>query len=379
MNNISIKSCFEVLNRIYPTHRGEFDRSSVHSPLVHRRASIKVMPGSHRVLPMLLLLMLPPESVSTGRISIAKHRKKYEKPSSERLKYGKASEFAFRRFQSLAAVKSTFDECRSPSSFKYHEGKDTRKGIVCTTKLGGDWVLAESEQVAHSCTSEQVLRVYLNAGIQKRWNADKVSDVKFTRRVAKNGRGKYYQQDIKLLSQRVIRSKTGPMSYSQQIHVDKIGAQGYSCFVELDPNCPATVRKPFESLSVYVGLQQEGEDVRIYAAGVFEVNRRVVPNLLVFDASGIAGDMAGKGTLWLSSHFEERKNSAKTAGKRWAGSAKRFTKGPSFPPLVPDWTANAKSRLWRIRQCSQSLFGLGKMQTNLRDVASTRLGGGTRP
>ena len=36
------------------------------------------------------------------------------------------------------------------------------------------------------------------------------------------------------------------------------------------------------------------------AAGVFEVNRRVVPNLLIFDASGIAGDMAGKGTLWLA-------------------------------------------------------------------------------
>jgi len=32
-----------------------------------------------------------------------------------------------------------------------------------------------------------------------------------------------------------------------------------------------------------------------------------VPNLVVFDASGIAGSMAGKGTLWLASFFEERK------------------------------------------------------------------------
>jgi len=34
---------------------------------------------------------------------------------------------------------------------------------------------------------------------------------------------------------------------------------------------------------------------------------QVVPNLVVFDASGIAGSMAGKGTLWLASFFEERK------------------------------------------------------------------------
>ena len=41
-----------------------------------------------------------------------------------------------------------------------------------------------------------------------------------------------------------------------------------------------------------------------------QVNRRVVPNLVIFDASGIAGDMAGKGTLWLSGHFEQRRQSA---------------------------------------------------------------------
>ena len=87
------------------------------------------------------------------------------------------------------------------------------------------------------------------------------------------------------------------MSYSQTIAIDRIGKHNYCAHVQLDPNLPASARKPFESLNVYVGLEQRGDDVHIYAAGVFEVNRRVVPNLIVFDASGIAGDMAGKGRL----------------------------------------------------------------------------------
>jgi hypothetical protein len=37
-----------------------------------------------------------------------------------------------------------------------------------------------------------------------------------------------------------------------------------------------------------------------------KVNRKIVPNLVIFDASGIAGAMAGKGTLWLSKHFQDR-------------------------------------------------------------------------
>ena len=93
---------------------------------------------------------------------------------------------------------------------------------------------------------------------------------------------------------------------------------------------------------MYVGLlrlQQVGPDVRIYAAGVFRVNRRVVPNLVVFDASGIAGDMAGKGTLWLAGHFERRRVAAAAAAvareardaggaasRRWAGAV-RFLRG----------------------------------------------------
>jgi hypothetical protein len=80
----------------------------------------------------------------------------------------------------------------------------------------------------------------------------------------------------------------------------------YCALIQLDPNQSSTsLRKPFQSLSVYVGLEQKGEDVHIYAAGVMEVNRKVVPDLVVFDASGLAGSMAGKGTLWLAGYFEK--------------------------------------------------------------------------
>ena len=56
-----------------------------------------------------------------------------------------------------------------------------------------------------------------------------------------------------------------------------------------------------------MGLEQNGDDVNRYADGIMKVNRKVVPNLIVFDASGIAGSMAGKGTLWLAAHFEEKR------------------------------------------------------------------------
>ena len=265
---------------------------------------------------LLLLMLLAP----AGCVMVARQRRDYDKVSTEKLKPGKASEFTFARFQRLDAVKGAFDDCRSPSSFKRHEGKDGRKGYVCSTKLGGDWVLAESEQVAVSCTCEQVLRAYLDGGLQKRWNADKVADVKFTRHAGRGGVDAHYQQDISLHSIRVIRSKTGTMRYTQRVTVDRIG-HNYCAFVQLDPEQASTARKPFESLAVYVGLRQDGKNVRIYAAGVFEVNRRVVPNLVVFDASGIAGDMAGKGTLWLAGHFEERKRAAE------ASSAGAWTAG----------------------------------------------------
>ncbi|EOD32719.1 hypothetical protein EMIHUDRAFT_467938 [Emiliania huxleyi CCMP1516] len=256
---------------------------------------------------------------SSGTIAIASDLQ-YEKPTVERLRHGDAEAFRFDRYQSPAAVKAAFDGCRSRRSFRTHEASDGRRGLVSSTRLGGDWVLAESEQLAPACTAEEVLRAYLTGSLQKEWNADKVSRVAFSR-AASPERGRYYRQDIELRSVRVIRSRTGPMSYSQTISVDK-------------------ARKPFEALSVYVGLQQVGPDVRIYAAGVFRVNRRVVPNLVVFDASGIAGDMAGKGTLWLAGHFERRRVAAAAAAvarearggaggaasRRWAGAV-RFLRG----------------------------------------------------
>jgi len=184
-------------------------------------------------------------------------------------------------------------------------------------------VLAESEQLAPSCTCDEVLRAYLDGRLQKRWSKDKVIDVTVsTHRGGRLGDGiePYYRQDLVLHSQRVIRNHTGVMQYSQRIKVDKVGVGNYCIFVHLDPDVASTVKKPFNSLSVYVGLQQQGNDVKIYAAGVFAVNRKVVPNLVVFDASGIAGDMAGKGTLWLAGHFEEMRkfhngSSSTNAGK----------------------------------------------------------------
>lgn len=266
--------------------------------------------------------------MGAGGISIAKHRREHERDALEKLQHGRGADFRFSRFQSSAAVKRAFDGCRPSTAFKAHEGKDGRKGLVATTKLGGDWVLAESEQLAPSCTCEQVLRAYLDGRLSKRWSADKVIDVQTSKKRASSdpwGRGGKggevsYRQDLVLHSQRIITSRTGVMRYSQEVTVDKIGRGDFCAFVRLDPDAPSTLKKPFNSLSVYVGLEQAGEDVRIYAAGVFEVNRKVVPNLIVFDASGLAGDMAGKGTLWLAGHFEE----ARAARARGEGAAAGF-------------------------------------------------------
>ena len=134
----------------------------------------------------------------------------------------------------------------------------------------------------------------------------------------------FYLQDLLLKSQRVIRSQTGHMRYQQIIEIDKVGQHNYSILVRLLKNknskrendvlleeqvninsaITTNVKKPFESLVVYVGLEQMGSDVKIYAAGVFEVNRKVVPKIIVFDTSRFAGSIAGKGTLWLAGYFE---------------------------------------------------------------------------
>ena len=157
---------------------------------------------------------------------------------------------------------------------------------------------------------------YLSGILQLKWNADKVSTIRVTR--SKSDSEIYYRQDLTLRSQRVITSSTGEMRYSQKIIVDKVGRNCFCALVTLDPEQPSTAKKPFNTLTVYVGLEQRANDVNIYAAGVMEVNRKVVPNLVIFDASGIAGDMAGKGTLWLSGHFMERKRAAAAAASQRA-------------------------------------------------------------
>lgn len=161
---------------------------------------------------------------------------------------------------------------------------------------------------------------YLSGILQLKWNADKVSTIQVTRR--KSDSDVYYRQDLTLRSQRVITSSTGEMRYSQKIIVDKVGRNCFCALVTLDPEQPSTAKKPFNTLTVYVGLEQRANDVNIYAAGVMEVNRKVVPHLVIFDASGIAGDMAGKGTLWLSGHFMERKRAAAAAA---AAASQRAT------------------------------------------------------
>jgi hypothetical protein len=279
-------------------------------------------------------------------IAIASHRDNYDdddknkqqqqeqEPQGE-LRFGKAADFHFQRFRSPSAIQNALTASRgySSSSFKPFQGKDGRKGKVSNTKLGGDWVLAESKQVAVSCTTKDVLRAYLSGDLQQRWNAKQVLECQITKRKQKqapskngwggssrlnggrNDSGAYYQQDLVLRSQRIIRSHTGVMRYSQTITIDQIGDENYCVSILLaDPEqqtkSNATDNKPFDSLSVYVSLQQKGDDVHIYAAGVMQVNRKVVPNLIVFDASGIAGSMAGKGTLWLASFFEQRRRSS---------------------------------------------------------------------
>lgn len=283
----------------------------------------------------------------------------------EELKYGFGESFTFQRFQSSASIRKALRSVRSASSFKWFEGKDGRKGYISSTKLGGDYVLAESEQIAVDCKSEDVLRVYLSGELQARWNSKDCLACHFTKcKKNKNypshrhtrkplnllygklaggigERGEvqkhesnndvakkdcyFYLQDLLLKSQRVIRSQTGPMRYQQIIEIDKVGQDNYAILVRLFKNkkngkrennnqpvnqddltsgFTTTAKKPFESLEVYVGLEQMGSNVKIYAAGVFEVNRKVVPKIIVFDTSGFAGSIAGKGTLWLAGYFE---------------------------------------------------------------------------
>ena len=318
------------------------------------------------------------DEVTEDKIGLAGYRSEYadhDGAQQEQIKKGHGRSFSFLKFQSPLAICKAFDSVRSSSSFKWFEGVD-RKGYFSSTKLGGDWVLAESKQVAVDCTTEEVLRVYLSGELQAKWNEKNLLECCFTKLQKNNndrsgnstqnvnnnnnsnnnglshkanlwtrskgnsynnksqsqhrldcagaiGDSYFYRQDLLLKSQRVIRSHTGIMKYQQIIEIDKVGRNNYSILVRLLKNknennrkndqvegtdssaITTTAKKPFESLQVYVNLEQDGKDVNIYAAGVFEVNRQVVPNLIVFDTSGIAGSIAGKGTLWLAAYFEK--------------------------------------------------------------------------
>jgi hypothetical protein len=306
--------------------------------LLPLRVSILLLILSPKTLHVHAIRLKKSQSNNVHDIAIASYRDDYdgddESKQQQELRYGKAADFHFRRFQSPSAIKKALTASRGSvsSSFKMYQGKDGRQGRVSNTKLGGDWVLAESEQVAVKCTTDDVLRAYLSGDLQQKWNAKEVLECQIQKcqkahpsintktvwgSISRSNEGfhnsgAYYQQDLVLRSQRIIRSHTGVMRYSQTITIDKIGDENYCVSIRLDPEqqpSDATDRKPFDSLSVYVGLQQKGDDVNIYAAGVMQVNRKVVPNLIVFDASGIAGSMAGKGTLWLASFFAQRRSS----------------------------------------------------------------------
>ncbi|KAL3933824.1 MAG: hypothetical protein SGBAC_010232 [Bacillariaceae sp.] len=283
-------------------------------------------------------------------IPITSYKDDYDSPTLQpALNDDTVEGFLFRRFQSPSSIQRCFENLKKRKPLKKFSGKDGRNGMVSSTKLCGDWVLAESKQVAVDCTVDEVVAAYMSSELQEKWNEQDVIKCTFheiqsnddeedfqsnhandrpaprrgIRRIPgerslqhphydgdKDKSGVVYRQDLVLKSQRVIRSHTGIMRYCQRVTVDKIGTDKYSILVTMDPRQEGgTAKRPFEELSVYVGLQQAGRDVNIYAAGVMKVNRKVVPNLIIFDASGIAGGMAGKGTLWLAGHFEQRRAS----------------------------------------------------------------------
>ena len=264
------------------------------------RRHVSIISSLYTLLHVLIAKILVAEGVTFNR-----WRRNYASPSLlKKLRYGDAGSFSFGRYQSPDAIDKAMSGCRSSSSFKHHSAKDGRDGFYCSTRLGGDWVLAESKQIAKNCNPSEVLDAYLDGSQQKKWNEDKVQDIKITR----TGPG-WYKQEMVLKPQRVLTGKTTIMRYTQIIRVDKIGSDSYNAYVQLDLNAKSnTKQRPFDILEVNVSVKQVGDDVHIYAAGLMRVNRSIVPNLIVFDASGIAGAMAGKGTLWLSSHFAKRSN-----------------------------------------------------------------------
>ena len=53
---------------------------------------------------------------------------------------------------------------------------------VSSTKLVGDWVLAESQQVAVKCTTQEVLQAYPSGDLQQQWNKKEVLECSFKQR-----------------------------------------------------------------------------------------------------------------------------------------------------------------------------------------------------
>jgi len=316
-------------------------------------------------LPLLVLLLLSLIVASVSGVAIAGFRRDYDpyhplldldgEPflTKEALlhlldNYNSNKHFLFSRFQSPQTIRRVLDALNPRRGFAKFEGKDGRHGQTRSTKLGGDWVLAESLQTAVGCTPQDVLEAYLSATLQAKWNSKQVLECHMTLQNETDATTTtikpFYQQDLVLKSQRIIRSHTGIMRYSQKITIDQVGGdddddhhqhhhhhQGgrkrngnnqrggrsnhkYCVSVQLmDPvassrssRTTTTLRKPFDVLDVYVNLEPSGNNVNIYAAGLMKVNRKVVPNLVVFDASGIAAGMAGKGTLWLAAHFQQQ-------------------------------------------------------------------------
>jgi len=254
------------------------------------------------VLLLLVFFFLSPSvSLAKIRVTFDRHKRAYSTEGLSKLRYGEADDFTFGRFAPPNAIEEAMNDCRSPKSFRKYKKGDT-EGSYCSTRLGGDWVLAESKQIAKSCRAVDVLQAYLDGDNQKKCNPDKVKDC----RIYRTGPGQY-RQEMVLKPQRVLTGWTTVMRYTQKIRIDMIGQRAFNCFVQLDPTSKSTTKlKPFDKLAVNVSLREVGDDVHIYAAGFMRVNRKIVPNLYVFDASGIAGAMAGKGTLWLSSHFADR-------------------------------------------------------------------------
>ena len=268
-----------------------------------------------RLLLLLGAVVAAAQAAEEVRILHNSYRRNYDTTTKlPKLKYGHANDFTFGRFQTPTAIENAMSTCRghSSSSFKYYKSNDGREGYYSTTRLGGDWVLAESKQIAKECSPTEVLAAYLDGNNQKKWNTDKVQDIKISPIKGQHG---MYKQEMVLKPQRILTGKTTIMKYTQLIRVDKIGTLGYNAYVTLDSTAKSnTQQRPFNELAVNVSLQQVDNDVHIYAAGLMRVNRSIVPNLIIFDASTIAGGLAGKSTLWLSKHFDARSSSTTMMG-----------------------------------------------------------------